>query len=356
MKPISKVAILIPAHNEEKVIARTVLAALKLAPSDDVYVVSDGSEDETAQIARQYTPNVLSYFPNKGKANAMNFAISYFKLPNKYELIMPVDADTEVSPNFLEYILPVFAADYKKEIACVVGRVVGRNTSWITSYRLWEYEIGQLIHKSAQSIERAIAVCPGCATVYRAAIFSKYQIPTGTLTEDMDFTYVIHRQNIGRILYMNKSTVTTQDPNNLKDFAKQLDRWYTGFWQCVVKHRIPWKGQMLDLEVAMLALEGLTGGLIVIGLFLTAPIVITQRPELLFAPIGFDIFILMLPTTLYVAWKFKAWNILLFLPHFYFIRLLSSLIFLKSFIKVVLGLDLQMQWNKARRYAAKEAS
>src|SRR6266849_3926641 len=51
------VSILVPAHNEEMVIARTVEAMLKLDyPRDrlDILIINDGSSDSTAEIVGRY--------------------------------------------------------------------------------------------------------------------------------------------------------------------------------------------------------------------------------------------------------------------------------------------------------------
>lgn len=351
-----RVAILVPAHNEEELLAETLASLLLLVPSEDIYVVNDGSKDATESIARQFTKNVLTLSTNYGKAGAINAGIVNFKLTDRYEYIMPIDADSLVSPNFLKNSLTHFEADTKGAIAAIVGKVVGRNTRWITTYRLWEYEIAQTVHKAAQSVLGAIIVCPGPSTIYRTRVFKKLMFSTETVTEDMDLTFSIHRKNIGKIIYTPAAFVVTQDPKTLKEFIKQINRWYTGFWQCTVKHKIPWGGQMLDLEVALLATEGLFNGLLVLSLLILIPITLTLRPTLLLIPFLTDLVLFQLTTTTYVALKHKTLGIYRFLPHFYLVRLLSCFVFLVSFARVVFALDLRMKkvWATARYKLKKE--
>lgn len=350
----SLIAVLIPAHNEEAVIERTIKSLLPLVGRKNIYVVSDGSVDITAKLARRYSKNVLEIIKNKGKAQAMNLAIEHFGLVKRYQYIMPMDADTEVDPRFIGNTLPYLENDQEKNIACVVGKVVGRLVSWVNFYRVWEYEIAQIMHKRAQEIENAVIVCPGCATIFRAEIFEKFKIPTGTLTEDMDFTFLLHRKKVGKILFTTKAVVVTQDPKGIKDYIKQINRWYTGFWQCVQKHHIPWRGQMLDLEVGLLASEGLFNGLLVIWLILILPLVIYYNPKVLLLPFIVDFGMLLLPSMLWCVYKYKTIKFFIYIPHFYLLRILSSLIFLKSFCAVVLGFDLKMSWNPVKRYQIKE--
>jgi poly-beta-1,6-N-acetyl-D-glucosamine synthase len=355
MEQKRKLALLVPAWNEATVISHTIESLLVHSDKCDVYVVSDGSKDNTVEVALRYTENVLDLQPNKGKAGAMNACIEHFDLANRYEYIMPMDADTIVTPEFISAAMPLMENDLEKKNACVVGKVIGKSHSWITLYRLWEYEIAQSIHKTAQSLENAIIVCPGCSTIYRADIFNTVKIPTGTLTEDMDFTFMIHRNGLGRIVYTDKAVVVTQDPGTLKDFCKQINRWYTGFWQCVLKHNIPWGGQTLDGEVALLACEGLFNGLLSVVFLIYIPIALFLRIELFFVAVSLDFFLFLLPTMVYASYRHNAWKMLHYIVQFYFMRVLSAILFLKSFIKVVFSADGKMGWNKVTRYEVTSA-
>lgn len=256
-----QIAFLIPAHNEEAVITQTIKSLLRLTSENNIYVVDDGSHDATNSIAKTYLNYVIT-IPNGGKANAINRGIETFDLVKRYKYIMPVDADTILSKNLPEVVTSIFEGDKDKKVAAVVCKVRGRTTNILTSFRMWEYEISQIIHKSAQGIIDAIIVCPGCSTVYRSGIFEKVNFPSRTLTEDMDLTFMIHRKHLGKIVFTQKSEVITQDPKSLKEYTKQMIRWYTGFWMCVVIHKVPWGGQTLDLEVSMLAIEGVFNGLL----------------------------------------------------------------------------------------------
>lgn len=350
----ASVAALIPAYNEQSVIANTLEAVLKLVPAKDIYVVDDGSRDKTATIARNYTKNVLST-ENRGKANALNLGIKYFRLTQKYQFIFFMDADSQPKFDFLEKALIHFKKDPQKKIICVVGRVKGViNTSWVSKYRQWEYQVSYFIHKRAQSYLQSILVAPGCATVYRSNVFEKMVIPKGTMTEDMDFTFQMHRAGYHEMVLEKDAIVYTQDPQNIKDFTKQLNRWYTGFWQVVRKHDIPWRGQMLDLEACVLALEGLYNGLIVIFLFASfLPLSFLRRLGIFTYPVLFDLFIFFIPTLIWSAISDRDPSRILFIFHFYFLRFLSSLIFLKSFFNGFLSLEKDYVWD-SNRYLEKK--
>lgn len=346
----TKLAVIIPARNESKVIKACLEKLLKIVDKRHVYLVDDASSDKTAKIAKSFIRNVLVQPQNLGKAQAINAAIKHYNLIKKYELIFPLDADTEVESNFIENILKTFKKDKQKKIAAIIGKVKTSSTSVTSSYRLWEYEISQLIHKKAQSALGGIIVCSGCATVYRSQIFKSVKFESETLTEDMDLTFKIHRLHLGKIVFTDESIAQTQDPQSLGDFGKQIERWYTGFWQCVAKHKIPFGRQMLDFEVGISALEGLINTLLIVALLLALPVLLIKTPQLLLLVLVADLLLFLLPTLIFCAFKYKAWKILTLIPAFYFLRIFSSMIFMAAFLKTAFSMDNKTGWNKAERY------
>jgi cellulose synthase/poly-beta-1,6-N-acetylglucosamine synthase-like glycosyltransferase len=348
MKKLGQTAILVPAYNEAKVISHTLLALLKLTSAENIYVIDDGSSDSTKQTALQFTKNVFKT-KNHGKAHALNLGIKHFKLTKNYKYIFFMDADTQPKPNFLEITIPHFEEDSGKKTICVVGQVKGIGTNWISKYRQWEYLISHLIHKKAQNIIQGILVVPGCATIYRSEIFEKLKFPSGTLTEDMDFTFLMHRLGYHNMVFDNRAVVYTQDPQDLKSFIKQISRWYTGFWQVVKKHNIPWQGQALDLEATMLALEGLYNGILILLFCISfIPFLIFDKLNIFTLPFLLDLCVFFIPTLVWSSIVDRDLKRLIYIPGFYFLRLLSSLIFLKSFFSGFLSYEKVYVWDSKR--------
>ncbi|MBI2338047.1 glycosyltransferase family 2 protein [Candidatus Daviesbacteria bacterium] len=350
-----QIAIVIPARNEEKVLPGCLKQLIKVADRKDIYLVDDASTDFTAKIAKKFTKNVLSLNLNSGKALSLNKAIKHFQLTDKYHFIFPLDADTKVDKSFFKYIFEVFRTDKEVKVMAVVGHVKGSLTSAFSAYRVWEYETSQSITKKAQNYLNAIMVCSGCATVYRSEIFKKTCFSNETLTEDMDLTFTIYRKKLGKIIYTSKAIVETQDPQNLKDFKKQLDRWYSGFWQCLVKHKIPFKKQTLDLEVGWAALEGVFNGLFVSVFLILLPWLLVKWTVSVLIAVSVDLLLFTIPTVGFAAFKQRNWRIFQYIPFFYFLRIFSSLIFLKAYLLESFGLNSQVKWNKVQRFTLQGA-
>ena len=97
-----RLSIVIPAYNEEDRIVKTLEKTLDFLSvqdySSEVLVVSDGSKDNTVNVAREYSRDggpeirVLEYFPNRGKG----FAVQYGMLRAKGERVLFMDADYAV--------------------------------------------------------------------------------------------------------------------------------------------------------------------------------------------------------------------------------------------------------------------
>ncbi|GAG57995.1 unnamed protein product [marine sediment metagenome] len=87
---LNKIAIIIPAYNEEKYIEETVKRCLEVLP--DVVVIDDGSKDLTYSIAKKAGASVLRHKVNKGKGVALRTGFDY-ALENDFSGIITIDAD-----------------------------------------------------------------------------------------------------------------------------------------------------------------------------------------------------------------------------------------------------------------------
>ena len=97
----SKVAILIPALNEENSIGRVVENCLNYG---EVIVVNDGSIDKTKLIANKKGAIVLNHPFKMGYDKALNTCFDYaFK--RKYLFFVTVDADGQHNPSDLETLI-----------------------------------------------------------------------------------------------------------------------------------------------------------------------------------------------------------------------------------------------------------
>jgi cellulose synthase/poly-beta-1,6-N-acetylglucosamine synthase-like glycosyltransferase len=106
------ISLLIPAHNEARVIERKILNSLLLDyPIDrlEIVIVSDGSTDETERVARRFEAGrrvrVIALVPNRGKMDALNCAVPLVK----GEILVFSDASAMLAPDSLRLLVENFA-------------------------------------------------------------------------------------------------------------------------------------------------------------------------------------------------------------------------------------------------------
>jgi len=99
-----RVLIIVPAWNEERNVATTISEIRAANSAYDVIVVDDGSEDRTAQVARDAGAIVLSLPFNLGVGGAMRTGFTYAQR-NGYTRAIQVDADGQHNPADIARVL-----------------------------------------------------------------------------------------------------------------------------------------------------------------------------------------------------------------------------------------------------------
>ena len=128
-----KVAIVIPAYNEQKTIYKVVESVKK---NGVVIVVNDASIDDTAKIASKAGAVLVHHDKNKGYDEALN---SGFSKANELgcEIIITFDADGQHDPNIIkEFIMLITnGCDIVIGIRSKFQRVSEYIFSWVSKYK-----------------------------------------------------------------------------------------------------------------------------------------------------------------------------------------------------------------------------
>ncbi|HUS23497.1 MAG TPA: glycosyltransferase family 2 protein, partial [Candidatus Binatia bacterium] len=127
--------VVVPAHNEQATIGRTVRSLLALDWPRDCYrvlVVADNCTDATAAAARGAGAHVVERVDpeRRAKGYALQYAFAISRTLGWAEAVVVVDADSEVSPHLLE----AFAARLERGAPAVQARygVLNPMDSWRT--------------------------------------------------------------------------------------------------------------------------------------------------------------------------------------------------------------------------------
>jgi len=107
MKP--RILVIVPAHDEEESLPRTLAEVRAAAPDVDLLVVDDGSRDRTAGAAREAGVAVVRHPVNLGVGGALQTGFR-FACERGYDVGVQLDADGQHDPSYLAALLePVLA-------------------------------------------------------------------------------------------------------------------------------------------------------------------------------------------------------------------------------------------------------
>lgn len=143
-----KLIVNIPAYNEEKDIAKTILRIKKSFDGDFyanglgsvlaekiIQVVDDGSTDQTARVAKDAGAEiVVSYKPNRRLAYSFKRAVES-ALENGADIMVNIDADGQFDPEDIPKILtPVLEKTHDMVIANRFGGIEAKDIPWVRKF------------------------------------------------------------------------------------------------------------------------------------------------------------------------------------------------------------------------------
>jgi len=239
-----EVAVIMAVHNEELSLNNTLTALKKNVSAKQIYVGNDASTDKTASIAQKHGCQVVNLSPNRGKSKVLAYLIKHYNLLSKYKAILILDGEIIVDSNYLKTILPYFN---DPEVVAFVSHAISawhphRLPKWsmfFTAYRirLWFLLYFALRYGQTWKYTCATPIIPGGSSIYRSSALAQIEIDTpGLIIEDFHMTFQVYHKKLGRIASHPSAYVIDQEPYNLKDYIKQVHRWFLGFWQTFFRH------------------------------------------------------------------------------------------------------------------------
>ena len=236
---LPRVAVLIPAYNEEKVIVRTIRSVLNSDyPHLRVIVIDDGSADRTSEVAREAYPEEIAAgmltvlrTANGGKAEALNFAVADLE----EEFYVGIDADTVIAADAVSKLVCHFA---DPEIGAVAGNAkVGNRVNLWTRWQALEYITSQNFERRALDLFEVVTVVPGAIGAWRTeAVRQGGCYPVNTVAEDADLTMNLLEQGY-KVIYEDRALAFTEAPATARGLMRQRFRWSFGTLQAVYKHQ-----------------------------------------------------------------------------------------------------------------------
>jgi cellulose synthase/poly-beta-1,6-N-acetylglucosamine synthase-like glycosyltransferase len=239
------ITILVPAHNEERVIAGCLDHLLALDYPQDrlqILVVNDRSRDNTKRIVDGFVSRYGSritalhrpFDATPGKPAAIQDALTL----TEGAVAVFFDADYLPMPNLLKKLVAPFI---DPTVGATMGRVVPYNTNINLLTRLLDlerrsgYTVDQAMRGMWQLLPQFGGTVGGIRLSAMAAVGGWSQ---DTLAEDTDLTYRLFCGG-WTVEYVDDATCYEESPEDWRVRFKQVRRWSCGHDQCLMRYFWP---------------------------------------------------------------------------------------------------------------------
>lgn len=231
-EPKKSFALLVAAHNEERVI-EDIIHSLKILdyPKElyDIFVIADNCTDRTAAISRAAGALVYERFnkTKRGKGYALEWMFEkIFKLDRKYDSVVIFDADNLASKNFLREMNNKLCEGFK----VVQGYLDSKNPhdTWITgSYSIAFWTSNRMFQLSRRNLGLSNQL-GGTGFCIDTDTLKELGWGATCLTEDLEFTckLVLNGHKVG---WAHDAVVYDEKPLTLSQSWWQRKRWMQGF-------------------------------------------------------------------------------------------------------------------------------
>ncbi len=256
--PQNKFAVIVPAHNEEKVIQPLIDNLKNLDYPDnlyDIFVVADNCQDNTADKARETGVNVFERYNSrkKGKGYVLQYAfrkLGFLSGNSEYDAAVSFDADNLVSDNFL-LAMNNRLLDGEDLIQAYVD-AKNPADNWVTgtfSMMFWINDRYNLLSRYNVDLS---AVLMGTGICISAETLEKVGWNTVTLTEDLEYSIQALLENV-KTSFAQEAKIYDEKPLSFKATCRQRLRWARGQLSVTFKYvpRLLWKG-FKNMNLAMI--------------------------------------------------------------------------------------------------------
>jgi cellulose synthase/poly-beta-1,6-N-acetylglucosamine synthase-like glycosyltransferase len=229
-----RLAVLIPAHDEEMTIARTLRSvAAQLTPTDRLLVVADNCSDQTEQIARNEGAETIRRESRelRGKGYALDFGVRHLeKAPP--DVVVIIDADCVVESGSIAVLAaaaratgaPTQAIDLMRAPEGAGLRVRIAEFAWLIKNRV-----------RPQGLNRMGLPCQlmGTGMAFPWACLRATTLATGHIVEDLKLGIELARRGLPP-RFCTGATISSEFPTSNEGIRSQRTRWEHGHLRAIL--------------------------------------------------------------------------------------------------------------------------
>lgn len=216
-----RIGIIIPNHNGERLLAKHLPGAVECGMESKIIVVDDASTDCSAQLVERMFAGItlIKRTKNGGFSVAANEGIR----ADDGEFAVLLNNDVEVTPGFLDPIMPLFRDD---DVFAVSPRILLPNKGNLdegAKTGFWHHGMLYMDQRQGLTEVSPILYATGCAAVYRRSMLDDLggfsEIYSPFYREDADLGYRAWKRG-WRSLYQPASSVRHEHSASIS----QIDR------------------------------------------------------------------------------------------------------------------------------------
>lgn len=228
-EPEPRLLFLVPAHNEELLIANCVRSLVAMdypIPSRRIVVIADNSTDATALLAREAGAECLERCDkaHRGKPHALAWALKQLGLANVDACVI-VDADTAVTPGFARGLAALAPLD---------GIAVQANIGTMNEWDNWLTRLAGVLARCRYEVTYRLRDAAGmnCPLTGNGMCVGRRLLePNGwqafSLTENWEL-YARYTSEAVKVRYAYDAKLFTQQVRSMRQGQIQRSRWLAG--------------------------------------------------------------------------------------------------------------------------------
>ena len=221
----ARIAVLIPGYKEDEVIVEVAGEALRqhYAQKDyEVFIIADSFAQSTLDKLKHLAVSVIPVqFKNSTKAKSINFALNTLDSQD-FELVVVLDADNIMAPDFLESVNQAFQSGYK----AIQGHRTAKNKN--TPFAILDAaneEINNHFFRKAHRVLGMSSGLIGSAMAFEINYFKAVMANINDVAgEDKEIELKILKDKV-KIEYLENAYVYDEKVQNAQVFSKQRTRW-----------------------------------------------------------------------------------------------------------------------------------
>ncbi|WXG52253.1 MAG: glycosyltransferase family 2 protein [Candidatus Sedimenticola sp. (ex Thyasira tokunagai)] len=229
------IAILVPAHNEE----RKLLATLESVKSqlwtvDHLLVVADNCADDTAGIAADFGAEVIERhdLERRGKGYALDFGIRHLER-YRPDVVIVIDADCLVDPGCIDRLV-IACADSGRPVQALYAMYAPEGAG----LKLRIAEFAWLVKNRVRALGLRKLGLPcqlmGTGMAFPWAIISKAKVASGNIVEDMELGLSLAQQGVPP-MFCPGAKVSSIFPTSSDGVNSQRTRWEHGHLGMIIQ-------------------------------------------------------------------------------------------------------------------------